>query len=131
MPSTLTATETKRILVCDDDYHILELITHTLNLHNKYEVIGASNAGEVLDFLQNNHPLPDLLVLDLWLPDLDSDKLIPIIRSDLHLNDIPILLVSAVVNPKIIATELGVEDWLSKPFILDELEYKVEQLLNH
>ncbi len=130
MTMTFTNKKTKRILVCDDDPEIIEVISQTLQLHPNYEVISFGTGNEVLQFLESeSHLLPDLLILDLWLPDIDSDEIIPILRKDSATKDIPVLLISAIVNVEIVAREVGAEGFLSKPFLLEELEYKVEQLL--
>ncbi len=119
----------KHILVCDDDAEILDIITQALELNPHYKTIRFSTGIEVLNYLKNRSPLPDLLILDLWLPDVDSDEIIPIIRKDEAAKSIPIILISAIINVEIIAKNLGVESYLSKPFLIDELEYKVNQLL--
>lgn len=127
---TLTTTKKKLILVCDDDLEILGMMTQALQLNPKYYVVSLKNGNEVLDYLKNQKPLPDLMILDLWLPDIDSDEIIPMVREDAAIKDIPIILISAIINVEIIAKEVGAEDCLSKPFLLEELEYKVENLLN-
>lgn len=127
---TPNATRKKNILVCDDDQEILEMIAETLRMNPSYEIISFGNGKAVLEHLKTNSPTLDLLILDLWLPDIDSDEMIPIIRQDATTKDIPIILISAIVNIEIIADELGVEASLSKPFLLEELEYKVDQLLS-
>jgi DNA-binding response OmpR family regulator len=127
---TLTSTKKNLILVCDDDLEILGMMTKTLQSNPKYDVVDLKTGNEVLEYLKSEKPLPDLLILDLWLPDIDSDEIIPLVREDAVTKDIPIILISAIVKVEIIADELGVEDYLSKPFLLEELEYKVAQLLN-
>ncbi|MFN7118716.1 MAG: PleD family two-component system response regulator [Saprospiraceae bacterium] len=121
----------KHILVCDDDAEILDFITQALELHPDYKTISMGTGIEVLNYLKNKKPLPDLMILDLWLPDIDSDEIIPIIRKDDNTRHIPIMLISAIVNVEIIAKSLGIEGFLSKPFFIDELEYKVNQLLKN
>lgn len=127
---TLTSTKKNLILVCDDDLEILGMMTKTLQSNPKYDVVDLKTGNEVLEYLKSEKPLPDLLILDLWLPDIDSDEIIPLVREDAVTKDIPIILISAIVKVEIIADELGVEDYLSKPFLLEELEYKVAQLVN-
>lgn len=121
----------KNILVCDDDQDILDMIKDTLQRNPTYEIVSFDTGNAVLEYVKTNLPPLDLMILDLWLPDIDSDEMIPIIRQDATTKDIPIMLISAIVNVEIIADELGVEASLSKPFLLEELEYKVEQLLSN
>lgn len=130
---TFTSTKKKHILVCDDDPEITEVISQTLHMNPQYEVICFGTGKEVLGFLENGKSskiLPDLLILDLWLPDIDSDEIIPIIRKKPDIQNIPIMLISAIVNVEVVAREVGAEEYLSKPFLLEELEYKVKQLLD-
>ncbi len=119
----------KYILVCDDDPEILDMITQALQLNTQYKIISLGTGMEVLNYLEKKKSLPDLMVLDLWLPDIDSDELIPIIRSDEDTAHIPIILISAIVNVEILARGLGTEGHISKPFLIEELEYKVATLL--
>ncbi len=131
MTMTYTNTKKKHILVCDDDPEIINVIEQTLRLNPKYEVTSFSTGKEVLYYLNENAPLlPDLLILDLWLPDIDSDEIIPLLRKNPDTKDIPIILISAIVNVEVVAREVGAESYLSKPFLLEELEYKVDQLVN-
>jgi DNA-binding response OmpR family regulator len=131
MTATFTNTKAKRILVCDDDPEITEVIEQTLQLNPQYEVISFGTGNDVLNFLkESNQLLPDLLILDLWLPDIDSDEIIPILRKDDVTKNIPVILISAIVNVEVVAREVGAESFLSKPFLLEELEFKVSQLVN-
>jgi len=119
----------KHILVCDDDPEILDVITQTLQANPGYKITSVGTGMEVLNYLKKKKSLPDLLVLDLWLPDIDSDEIIPIVRKDEATSHIPIILISAIVNVELIAKGLGVEGYISKPFLVEELEYKVDHLL--
>lgn len=119
----------KHILVCDDDLEILDVITQTLQLNPDYKVSSFKTGIEVLNFVKKKKALPDLFILDLWLPDIDSDEIIPIIRKDEDTKHIPIILISAIVNVEVVANSLGTEDFISKPFLIEELEYKVKRLL--
>ncbi|MFN7120217.1 MAG: PleD family two-component system response regulator [Saprospiraceae bacterium] len=131
MTMTYTSTKKKHILVCDDDPEITEVISKTLELNPRYEVVSFGTGKEVLNYLNGDESdLPDLLILDLWLPDIDSDEIIPMLRKNPATRNIPIILISAIVNVEVVAREVGAESYLSKPFLLEELEYKVEQLVN-
>lgn len=120
----------KLILICDDDPEILNMITQALVMNANYEVIPFGLAKDVLDYLHNGNALPDLMILDLWLPDMDSDEMIPIIRHEENIKSIPIILISAIVNVEIVAKGLGVEESISKPFLIEELEHKTGLLLH-
>jgi DNA-binding response OmpR family regulator len=127
---SFTDTSKKHILVCDDDPEITDVITQALMLNPQYEIISFGTGNEVLQFMKDKEGIrPDLLILDLWLPDVDSDEIIPTIRKDPAVKKIPIILISAIVNVEVVAREVGAEGYLAKPFLLEELEYKVGQFL--
>lgn len=105
------------ILVVEDDPPIRSLITTTLKTH-EYRYITASNGeSAVLEAASHN---PDIVLLDLGLPDIDGVEVIRRIRS--HSN-MPIIVISARCedSDKIEALDTGADDYLTKPFSVDEL----------
>lgn len=120
----------KHILIVDDDPDILNVITDTLRLNKNYEITSFMSGKDVLNYI-NTHPghLPDLFVLDIWLPDIDGDELAQLLRRNEATRNSPIILISAVLDAKTVAEEVGADDYLSKPFLIEELEYKVNQLI--
>lgn len=123
--------EKKRILIVDDDPDILNVMTSTLQLRQDFNVLSFSNGKEVLDYL-DQHPqeIPDLFVLDIWLPDIDGDEIAQILRKNEDTRNRSIILISAVIDAKTVAEEVGADDYLSKPFLIEELEHKVDQLIS-
>lgn len=121
--------EKKYILVVDDDPEILNVMTETLKLNPYYEVISLKKGDEVIKYVESDAPFPDLFVLDIWLPDIDGDEIAIRLREHPATKDIPIILISAVIDAKTVADEVGADDYLSKPFQIEELEYKVGQFL--
>lgn len=105
------------ILVVEDDPSVRNLITTTLKAHN-YRFLTASN-GEmaILDASSHN---PDVMLLDLGLPDLDGVEVIRKIRS---WSNLPIIVISARSEDtdKIEALDAGADDYLTKPFSVEEL----------
>lgn len=105
------------ILVVEDDPSVRNLITTTLKAHN-YRFLTASN-GEmaILDASSHN---PDVMLLDLGLPDLDGVEVIRKIRS---WSNLPIIVISARSEDtdKIGALDAGADDYLTKPFSVEEL----------
>ena len=118
--------ETKRILVVEDDEHIAEGLKLNLSLHG-YDVMIAPNGVSGLQKWKEWSP--DLIVLDIMLPGIDGLSVLRNIR--LEDERIPILIVSAKgsVDDKIKGLEYGVDDYLSKPFNLEEFLLRVERLL--
>lgn len=106
-----------RILVVEDDARVRNLMSTTLKLHDyKYET--ASCGKEALT--QTLSSRPDIVLLDLGLPDIDGTEVIKTIRS---WSQVPIVVVSARSedHDKIDALDLGADDYLTKPFSVDEL----------
>lgn len=105
------------VLVVEDDMSVKNLMTTTLKAHN-YNYLTAMN-GEMALLEASSHN-PDLIILDLGLPDIDGIDLIKKIRS---WSNLPIIVVSARSedNDKIEALDAGADDYLTKPFSVDEL----------
>lgn len=105
------------ILVVEDDKSVKNLITTTLKAHD-YRFLSACN-GEmaILDASSHN---PDIILLDLGLPDLDGVEVIRRIRS---WSNVPIIVISARSEDtdKIEALDAGADDYLTKPFSVEEL----------
>ena len=105
------------VLVVEDDKLIQNLMTTTLSIHN-YRYLTASNASDAL--LQTTSHNPDVIFLDLGLPDMDGVDLIRKIRT---WSVTPIIVISARSEDtdKIEALDAGADDYLTKPFSVDEL----------
>ena len=105
------------ILIVEDDAPIRNLISVTLEAHD-YRYIAASSAGTaILEATSHN---PDIMLLDLGLPDMDGVEVIRKIRS---WSNMPIIVISARSDDadKIEALDAGADDYLTKPFSVDEL----------
>ncbi len=105
------------ILIVEDDPPIRNLISVTLEAH-EYRYINAGNAGNaILEAASHN---PDIMLLDLGLPDMDGVEVIRKIRS---WSNMPIIVISARSDDadKIEALDAGADDYLTKPFSVDEL----------
>ena len=105
------------VLVVEDDKPIRNLITTTLKM-NDYRFITAVRGNEAI-MLSASHK-PDIIILDLGLPDIDGVEVIEYIRT---WSDVPIIIVSARSEDrdKITALDKGADDYLTKPFSVDEL----------
>ncbi len=108
-----------RILVVDDDIHISNLLTEVLTREG-YTVDNAFSGTEALLVLSGNKP--DLILLDLMLPGLCGEELLPKIR------DIPVIVVSAKadVTDKVGLLLGGAVDYITKPFSIDELLARIQ-----
>ena len=116
-----------RVLIVDDEPHIRRLLRTTLD-RASYAVSEASSAREALSILEAANP--DVVLLDLGLPDRDGLELVPIIRK---LSNATLLVVSArdATEQKVTALDLGADDYVTKPFDTDELLARVRAALRH
>ena len=117
-----------KILVIDDDQAINELIKINLEL-SYYNVISAfdGNRGYALA----KQELPDLIVLDVMMPEVDGYTVAKRIRENNSTKDIPIIMLTALgmLQNKAQGFDIGVDDYLVKPFEMDELLMRVKALL--
>lgn len=118
-----------RILAVDDEPSILIGLKRHLNARG-YEVSTATGGVQALREIEENSP--DLLILDLMMPDKDGLEVTYQVRSRLRLN-IPIIVLSArgEEQKKVEALDLGADDYLTKPFGLDELMARIRVALRH
>ena len=106
-----------QILVVEDDAPVRNLITTTLKAHDYRFMVAANGADAVMEAASRN---PDIILLDLGLPDMDGVEVIQRVRSWSHM---PIIVISARSedNDKIDALDAGADDYLTKPFSVEEL----------
>ena len=106
-----------KILVVEDDRSVSNLITTTLKI-NHYNYITASTGNEAISLCASHHP--ELILLDLGLPDIDGIEVIRTVRS---WSDAVIIIISArgEDSDKISALDRGADDYLTKPFSIEEL----------
>lgn len=116
-----------RVLVVDDEPHIRRLLRTALERAD-YRVIEAETASDALAALAAAHP--DVVLLDLGLPDRDGLELVPLIKQR---SDATLLVVSAreATGQKVAALDLGADDYVSKPFDTEELLARVRTALRH
>ena len=105
------------ILVVEDDASVRNLISTTLKAHDYRFITAATGESAVMEAASHN---PDILLLDLGLPDIDGVEVIRRIRS---WSNAPIIVISARSedSDKIDALDAGADDYLTKPFSVDEL----------
>jgi two-component system alkaline phosphatase synthesis response regulator PhoP len=117
-----------KILVIDDEANIVRLVRDYLEQAG-YRVLTASNAETGLHVLRRE--TPDLLVLDLGLPDRDGWDLTRQIRADRQLANLPIIMLTARVeeSDRIVGLELGADDYITKPFNPREVVARVRAVL--
>lgn len=116
-----------RILVVDDEPQIQRFLKPSLAAAG-YEVIEAATGAEALKAVATQ--APDLVILDLGLPDMDGKEVIASLRG---WSDIPIVILSARdrESEKIAALDLGADDYVEKPFGIGELTARIRNALRH
>jgi len=109
----------KRLLVVDDEPDILLTMRLLLELAG-YAIVEAATGQEALDRVQD---MPDAVVLDIRLPDIDGLEVLSIIKADEHLARIPVVCVSAHSSGDTVrrAFALGAAAYVAKPFDFDDL----------
>ena len=117
-----------RILVVDDDKQIVRLVRSYLEQAG-YQVLTAPDGETALHAIRRDRP--DLIVLDLMLPDRDGWDITRLVRSDPALAGLPIIMLTARVEDtdKIVGLELGADDYITKPFNPREVVARVKTVL--
>jgi two-component system, cell cycle response regulator len=117
-----------RILVVDDNRDNVEIIATRLRFRG-YEIDEASDGAQALDLVHKN--APDLILLDVMLPDIDGYEISRRIKGDSKLPFIPIILVTArdTTQDKVAGLDAGADDYLTKPINFPELEARVRSML--
>ena len=118
----------QRILVVDDEPDALELIE--FNLRNAgFSVLAAGDGAQALRLAREN--LPDLIVLDVMLPEVDGLEVCRALRRDPATRGIPIIMLTARAAEidRVLGLELGADDYVTKPFSPRELTLRVKNLI--
>jgi len=116
------------ILVIDDEPPIRKLLRVGLSAHG-YQIVEASNGKMALDLLSEQ--TPDLVILDLGLPDMEGHELLRTIRA--RNDSVPIVVLSSRDDEtgKVQALDSGADDYVTKPFGMDELLARMRAALRH
>lgn len=115
----------KRILIADDDRTICDLLALTLESHG-YETFTARNGYQLIHVAQA--VIPDLLIVDLMMPQLDGYEAIRQLRNDTRTSHIPMLILTAksTSDDVVIGFESGADDYITKPFNISELLARIK-----
>jgi DNA-binding response OmpR family regulator len=117
-----------RIMVVEDDEAASTFIAEVLKMEG-YEAIVVNDSSKAMETA--NSTFPQAFLLDLMMPPPDGFKLCRMLRADPNFHRTPILIVTALDNTdsKIVAIGAGANDYLVKPFRIDDLTSKVKKLL--
>lgn len=121
----LQTQDRKRILIVEDDPDTVSLLKLILR-RNGYDVISASGGKEGLEKFRNFEP--DLVLLDLMMPDMDGWEMFSQLKQT---SGVPVIILSAVTGKEHVvrALQLGVDDYLTKPFYNEEVTARVQSVL--
>lgn len=108
----------KKILICDDDESIVEVIKIILESENFETATCNSGKGIERKVMEYN---PDLIFLDIWMPGIDGKEVTKILKKNPKTSGIPVIVISALNDTKDVAQEAGADGFLSKPFEMEEL----------
>ncbi len=114
-----------KILIADDDPGITDALFTMLDFEG-YEVQVTHNGSDVL---QLQEPLPDLLLLDIWMSGADGRELCQALKSRQETRRLPVLMISASNDIGQSARNAGADDFIAKPFEMEELLQKVAELI--
>ncbi|NCC76755.1 MAG: response regulator [Clostridia bacterium] len=117
---------TAKILIVDDYPGNIDILCQALP--ESYELRTALSGLEALDLLQRTTFLPDLILLDVMMPDLDGYEVCRILKQDARFREIPVIFVSAVadVQSKINGLKIGGVDYITKPYNFREVQARID-----
>jgi len=121
--------QTKKIVYVEDEMEMIDLVKLILN-RKGYEVIGAAGGREGLDIIRDI--VPDLVLLDLMMPDIEGWDVYQQMRADEATKHIPVIVVTAKAQniDKVLGLHIAkVNDYISKPFSPQDLVTSVEKVL--
>jgi len=125
----MTEKTTKMILCIEDQQEMIDLIRLILSRRN-FEIRGANSGKEGLEIIRTEHP--DLILLDLMMPEMDGWEVYQQMKADDATRDIPVIVLTAKAQSidKVLALHIAkVDDYIAKPFSPQELLTSVDNVL--
>jgi len=117
-----------KILIVDDEPDIPELLKLSLT-SEPYDFLVAYNGEEAIDITLKEHP--DLILLDIMMPDMDGYEVVEQLKKSKTANDIPVIMISAktAIEDKVKGMELGIDDYIAKPFDKREVKARIKMVM--
>ncbi len=117
-----------KILLVDDEIDTLLPLKMSLEAED-YLVLGASNGFEALELAKTN--IPDLIILDIMMPGMDGYEVCVQLKKDPVTRNIPVIMLTAkdAVREKVKGLDIGADDYVTKPFNLNELKARIKSVL--
>ncbi len=128
IPTDALESGKRKILIVDDDQELVELITDALERDGRFEVRSVNNGFDAGMMVKEYHP--DLIVLDVMLPDINGKEVCQRVRNDKTMDDVRVICISGMVDEDKVGElkSAGADDFLQKPF---EVEKLVERICHH
>jgi excisionase family DNA binding protein len=128
IPTDALESGKRKALIVDDDPELVELIRDVLEADGRFEVRVANNGFDA--GMMTKEYRPDIIVLDVMLPDINGKEVCQRVRSDSTMDDVKIICISGMVEQDKVADlkEAGADDFMQKPF---EIEALVERICQH
>jgi DNA-binding response OmpR family regulator len=126
----MTESQVRRVVCVEDEPEMIDLIKLILS-RKGFEVLGANGGEKGLELIREN--LPDLILLDLMMPEMDGWQVYQQLKADESTKDIPVIVVTAKAQniDKVLGLHIAkVDDYIPKPFSLQELIDRVEDVLS-
>ncbi|SFS74219.1 response regulator transcription factor [Mucilaginibacter polytrichastri] len=117
----------KKILIADDDPGIVDAVEMMLNFYG-YDVSSTYDGRDALKL--SGEELPDLFLLDIWMSGVDGRDICRQLKGNEHTRNIPVLMISASNDIDASARHAGADDFMTKPFDMQQLIDKIENLLD-
>jgi excisionase family DNA binding protein len=129
IPTDALESGKRKILVVDDDVELVELITDVLERDGRFEVRSVNNGFDAGMMVKEYKP--DLIVLDVMLPDINGKEVCQRVRSDKTMDTVQIICISGMVEEDKVdgLRQAGANDFMRKPFEVDRLIERICQLL--
>jgi excisionase family DNA binding protein len=130
IPTDALESGKRKVLIVDDDIDLVELISDVLERDGRFEIRTANNgfdAGMVVKEYR-----PDMIILDIMLPDINGKELCQRVRNDKSMNDVRIICISGMVEEDKVGElrAVGADDFMHKPFEVERLIERMCQLLD-
>jgi excisionase family DNA binding protein len=128
IPTDALESGKRKVLIVDDDEELVELITDALKRDQRFEVRSVNNGFDAGMMVKEYRP--DLIVLDVMLPDINGKEVCQRVRGDKSMNDVRIICISGMVEEDKVSElkAAGADDFMHKPF---EVERLIERMCQH
>ena len=130
IPTDALESGKRKALIVDDDEELVELIRDVLEADGRFEIRVANNGFDAGMMVKDYHP--DIIVLDVMLPDINGKEVCQRVRSDTSLDDVKIVCISGMVEEDKVADlkEAGANQFMQKPFEIESLIERMCELLD-